>query len=312
MKKITFENLPSTKTPVNSSNLNQVQNNIENVFNGEESMGSIVVEDVTCKNLFAPLKSMTASGITITQNPDDTYNISGTNTSSNAIECTVLVDLDTSHIKNGETYTLSSNKQLPNGLSSRVEMFNEGNWVRGFVPSINSTTPTNSGVANTTNINKIRFGIFISSGATINIQNVGFQLEKGSVATNYVEHKEFSNKQIYSTNEQRIGTWIDGKPLYRKVINFGALPNTTSKSVAHGISNIDYIVDIRSTAALPGGDTMKLDVSDKDGLKFSVHISANNTNITVLTGSDRSVFTRCYVTLEYTKTTDGVSTTSLE
>ena len=35
--------------------------------------------------------------------------------------------------------------------------------------------------------------------------------------------------------------WIDGKPIYRKVIDFGALPDTTTKSVLHGIENTDYI-----------------------------------------------------------------------
>lgn len=33
--------------------------------------------------------------------------------------------------------------------------------------------------------------------------------------------------EVYSTEEQRIGTWIDGKPLYRKVIILN-LPKTTS------------------------------------------------------------------------------------
>ena len=48
----------------------------------------------------------------------------------------------------------------------------------------------------------------------------------------------------YSTTEQVIGTWIDGKPIYRKVINFGSLPNAESKSVAHNIANIDFIVNV--------------------------------------------------------------------
>lgn len=30
---------------------------------------------------------------------------------------------------------------------------------------------------------------------------------------------DIKNQQVYSTSETRIGTWIDGKPLYRKVIS---------------------------------------------------------------------------------------------
>ena len=33
MEKIIFENLPSTNTPINASNLNQLQTNVENEFN---------------------------------------------------------------------------------------------------------------------------------------------------------------------------------------------------------------------------------------------------------------------------------------
>lgn len=63
MQKIEFKNLPDETTPINSVNLNTMQDNIEqginlsesNVskkFNGQESMGSIVVEDIRSKNLF--------------------------------------------------------------------------------------------------------------------------------------------------------------------------------------------------------------------------------------------------------------------
>ena len=36
----------------------------------------------------------------------------------------------------------------------------------------------------------------------------------------------------YSTNEVKTGgKWIDGKPIYRKVVDFGALPNASEKTV---------------------------------------------------------------------------------
>lgn len=35
------------------------------------------------------------------------------------------------------------------------------------------------------------------------------------------------NEKIYSTKETHIGTWIDGKPLYRRFIN-GTTPTTTA------------------------------------------------------------------------------------
>lgn len=47
--------------------------------------------------------------------------------------------------------------------------------------------------------------------------------------------------QNYSTTEQVIGTWIDGKPLYRKVIQLTTLPNNTTKTFAHSISNLEFV-----------------------------------------------------------------------
>lgn len=65
-----------------------------------------------------------------------------------------------------------------------------------------------------------------------------------------------SSEEIYSTEEQRIGTWIDGKPLYRKVYKFDIVTSTTRqtivfdenfgvdkrvKNIDGNVSNTDYI-----------------------------------------------------------------------
>lgn len=42
---------------------------------------------------------------------------------------------------------------------------------------------------------------------------------------------EEESQNIYSTEEQIIGRWIDDKPLYRMVIDVGELPNNTSITV---------------------------------------------------------------------------------
>lgn len=83
---------------------------------------------------------------------------------------------------------MSSTKALPEGLSCRVEMYNGTSWLRAFIPSITSTNSTSTGTANTTDVTRIRFGIFIASGTTINIQNLGFQLEEGTIATEYEQY----------------------------------------------------------------------------------------------------------------------------
>lgn len=46
-----------------------------------------------------------------------------------------------------------------------------------------------------------------------------YQIEGGSTATPYTPHQELNNQEVYSTGETKIGTWINGKPLYRSVAN---------------------------------------------------------------------------------------------
>lgn len=70
-----------------------------------------------------------------------------------------------------------------------------------------------------------------------------------TTSTNGIENQAITNYvkdiNVYSTNEVDTGkTWIDGKPIYRKVVDCGLLPNNTFKDVSHNISNLDEIINI--------------------------------------------------------------------
>ena len=97
--------------------------------------------------------------------------------------------------------------------------------------------------------------------------------------------------------------------MYRRVVNFGALPNNTTKDVNHYISNVDRIW-------IAGGfawkDTLNDEFSNQLSLCFVTNLASgwyfgvNKTYIRCLTGIDRSAYT-AYVILNYTKSTDTVS-----
>lgn len=116
---------------------------------------------------------------------------------------------------------------------------------------------------------------------------------------------------IYSTNEQVIGTWINGKPLYRKVIHTGALPNAEIKTVSEPVlGTIDQAVTIRGVGKnattnemipLPYvGDILSSGAS-KNFIK--IYINCKQKLIFLTTADDRTLYDS-YVILEYTKTTD--------
>lgn len=106
----------------------------------------------------------------------------------------------------------------------------------------------------------------------------------------------------YSTTEQKTGgTWIDGKPIYRKVVYCGALPNNTVKTVAHNIANIKWVVKYNGMAS-DGNEWLQLPASYYS--TSAIGLSADSTNISLRPYSNRTSYTTTLVTIEYTKTTD--------
>lgn len=106
----------------------------------------------------------------------------------------------------------------------------------------------------------------------------------------------------YSTEETVAGgTWIDGKTIYKKTISFGALPNATTKAVAHGISGISHIIDLKAVAWNSSGTTINLPYTNYYGVQYQVTWYVDNTYINIGAGDDKSGYSNCYVTLYYTK-----------
>lgn len=107
----------------------------------------------------------------------------------------------------------------------------------------------------------------------------------------------------YSTDEQVVGTWVDGSTLYEKTINFGALPNNTEKSVAHNISNVDKIW-ISDGFVFTSSNTfygLVHTAGSSQTMQYAWDTNVDRTNVTIETYSDRSTLL-AYITVRYTKT----------
>ena len=118
---------------------------------------------------------------------------------------------------------------------------------------------------------------------------------------------DVTSANTYSTTEQVIGKWINNKPLYRKVVDFGQLPNATTKSVAHNINNLDFIVNAWAVAKrIDNGDITYFPINQAraDTYENSIGLYLSQNNISIQTGIDRSNTNITYVVIEYTKTTD--------
>lgn len=103
----------------------------------------------------------------------------------------------------------------------------------------------------------------------------------------------------YSTSEHLTGEhWIDGRPIYRKVIATGALPNNTTKLVAHGVV-ANAFISIRGYAS-NGALAIALPHVDTTSVANQIYLDARALEVVIVTGIDRSGFSG-HIILEYVK-----------
>lgn len=114
----------------------------------------------------------------------------------------------------------------------------------------------------------------------------------------------------YSTNEERIGTWIDGKPIYRKVVVLTSF-SAGETIVNHNISNIDKIINVSGFAYRRGGDYEILPTIVPPNVQSDYQISIydiNDTRFRIYLGRYAVVANTAtenmHIIFEYTKTTD--------
>lgn len=91
------------------------------------------------------------------------------------------------------------------------------------------------------------------------------------------------------------------RAVIRLLINFGALPNAGTKSVAHGITITPKTTITRLYAAASdtsGNNYIPLPYSSPT-LVNNIELNLDATNVNIITGSNRSNFNICYVVIEY-------------
>lgn len=104
---------------------------------------------------------------------------------------------------------------------------------------------------------------------------------------------EWINPPMQLGIEYRTTERYQGKPVYAKLVNFGALPNSTTARVAHGVENIGYRIFV-------GGDANGEPLATRSGISY---ITAGSSDIVIATSSNLSAIT-AHVLLKYTKNTD--------
>lgn len=135
-----------------------------------------------------------------------------------------------------------------------------------------------------------------------NINNIALILNIKD--TGMYQLSEFVNGQLFFPNPNNNSTTAQlpaNRQVFRKIINFGVLPNAAVLSSPHNISVTSATTFTRIYGC----------ASDTTGLTYiplpyasnvagnSIELSVSSTDVIITTGSNRSNYNVCYVLLEY-------------
>lgn len=248
---------------------------------GENDMqvnGEVVVDSIRTKNMFD--KGNITTGLTYT-NTGTTIGLTET-----------FVQYTYIPVKPNTKYTIGTTTDYTSETNYRLQIL-EYNSSKAFIQrkmGFLSKTYTITTTANT---------YFVRLGAST-ITKDQLQFEESNAQTTYAPYQNLTGQEIYSTGETIIGTWINGKPLYRRVVvkdNIG-----TSGNAGYAYAYIDTLTKMQFIAVTSGVGI--IDGNFNNGTnKVTLQAYKNSSGIDIWFNSTVSC-TKLIITLEYTKTTD--------
>ena len=158
-----------------------------------------------------------------------------------------------------------------------------------------------NGINKKIKVKKIGSGEGSTTGDTLPIGSI-VEYDGVTVPANWEEVEE--KGEIYSTEETKVGTWIDGKPIYRKVFT---LPNISSSNKQLVNSSVpievsyDKITKITGIATIPEG-ILPIPYMIGPEQFVTCFLESNQNKIFVYCRSYTTIDIK--IILEYTKTTD--------
>ena len=161
--------------------------------------------------------------------------------------------------------------------------------------------PSTNTPRNAENLNKLN-NVVISpteptTGEEVWIDDVNKKIYTKNDNGSYEEFYNEKNLEVYSLEEQVIGTWLD-KPLYRKVIEFTMALEEGENNIPHGITGLDKVIG----KEIVNNSSSTFPYLDTNEIASIFKVSSTDVIIKCIGGSWGSA-TR-HVILKYTKTTD--------
>ncbi len=116
----------------------------------------------------------------------------------------------------------------------------------------------------------------------------------------YNSSETITGQQYLPTFSTQTASSATYRGVLRKVIDFGTLPSTSAKTVAHGIAftNDQSVTKLYAAATTPGTSWIPIPFASPT-LNLNISLELDATNIIITTGTDRTPYTRCFVVIEW-------------
>lgn len=189
MDKINFQDLPNTTTPVRASNLNQLQTNVENVFNGTVPMGNIIVDSIETSNKLNIYDFISDTAIA--------------NVTNNQVILTSAAAFGTAYVeikglKPNTQYTISLTYEQQ-GTSTTIRL--SPRYLESPNDEVNPINATAiSGVINTTittsisgNLRIYFYSNFANTTINTQLKLTNVQIKEGSTVQTYSQYQKLDN-----------------------------------------------------------------------------------------------------------------------
>ena len=162
--------------------------------------------------------------------------------------------------------------------------------------TVNTSAPTGARTGETTHGKQKAVYVYIkaTSGLAENQQD--------NVLNDVKDYVDNSNS--YSTQEVKTGgTWIAGKPIYRKTFIYEGVTTANAPISIGSISNVEDVETIKGTLRLHAGGFISLGYMNNDNNKV-FEVNTKETGEVIVISPYNSSNSKIIITVEYTKTTD--------
>ena len=124
------------------------------------------------------------------------------------------------------------------------------------------------------------------------------------VGINTSDIQNIKDAEVYSTNEVKTNKiWIDGKPIYRKVIKDINVTDNMSKIISTGLSNVN-VINIYGEYHTTDYDVVQAIPYISSTKEYVIEIISMNKGANIRYRTASAFNGKSNIVLEYTKTTD--------